>query len=108
MNEQIEPRSVVVAVDGSEHAERALHWAAEQAALEHRPLAVVAVGDDAGAIAEEGVTAARRLHPRPGATGPRPARRPRARCSSTCRSGPASSSSAPGGEARSRACCSAR
>lgn len=63
MNEQIEPRSVVVAVDGSEHAERALHWAAEQAVLEHRPLAVVAVGDDAGAIAEEGVTAARRLHP---------------------------------------------
>src|SRR6478609_2472146 len=63
MNEQIEPRSIVVAVDGSEHADRALRWAAEQAALEHRPLAVVAVGDDSGAMTEEGVATARRLHP---------------------------------------------
>ena len=35
--------AVVVAVDGSEHAEQALAWAAEQAAQQHRPLAVVTV-----------------------------------------------------------------
>jgi len=33
--------AVVVAVDGSEHAHRAVVWAAEQAHLEERPLAVV-------------------------------------------------------------------
>ncbi|MEP7738253.1 universal stress protein [Nocardioides sp. 31GB23] len=35
--------AVVVAVDGSEHAEEALAWAAEHATLHHRPLAVVSV-----------------------------------------------------------------
>ncbi|MDO3397926.1 universal stress protein [Nocardioides cremeus] len=35
--------AVVVAVDGSEHAEDALAWAADHAALHHRPLAVVSV-----------------------------------------------------------------
>jgi nucleotide-binding universal stress UspA family protein len=35
------PGSIVVGLDGSEHAERALDWAAHQAALEHRPLALV-------------------------------------------------------------------
>jgi nucleotide-binding universal stress UspA family protein len=35
------PGSIVVGVDGSEHANRAVRWAAEQAALEGRPLAVV-------------------------------------------------------------------
>ncbi|HCB06691.1 MAG TPA: hypothetical protein DEQ43_21025 [Nocardioides bacterium] len=33
--------SIVVGVDGSEHADRAVDWAAEQAALEHRTLALV-------------------------------------------------------------------
>ncbi len=35
------PGSIVVGVDGSEHAARALDWAARQAVLEHRPLALV-------------------------------------------------------------------
>jgi nucleotide-binding universal stress UspA family protein len=33
--------SIVVGVDGSEHAQRALGWAVEQAAVMHRPLALV-------------------------------------------------------------------
>jgi len=37
----ITPGSIVVAVDGSKHAARAVSWAAEQAHLEQRPLAVV-------------------------------------------------------------------
>ena len=32
---------IVVGVDGSDHATRAVAWAAEQASLEGRPLAVV-------------------------------------------------------------------
>lgn len=39
--------SVVVAVDGSEHAVHALRWAADQAVLEHRRLVVLTVGDPA-------------------------------------------------------------
>ena len=33
--------SIVVATDGSDDADRAVHWAAEQAFLERRPLTVV-------------------------------------------------------------------
>ena len=38
--------SIVVAVDGSEHASRAVAWAARQASLERRPLSIVQVGED--------------------------------------------------------------
>ena len=38
--------SIVVAVDGSEHALRAVTWAAHQASLERRPLAIVHVSED--------------------------------------------------------------
>jgi nucleotide-binding universal stress UspA family protein len=55
--------SVVIAVDGSEHAERALRWAADQAALEHRRLAVVAVGETAGGALDRAVASARSWHP---------------------------------------------
>lgn len=61
--------AVAVAVDGSEHARRAVRWAADQAALEHRRLTVLAVavtGDDpttAPDAAAEAVEAARALHP---------------------------------------------
>jgi nucleotide-binding universal stress UspA family protein len=61
--------AVAVAVDGSEHARRAVGWAADQAALEHRRLTVLAVavtGDDATTApdaAAEAVDAARALHP---------------------------------------------
>lgn len=41
MTTTINPSSVVVATDGSEDALRAIHWAAEQAFLERRPLVVV-------------------------------------------------------------------
>jgi len=41
MTLHIEPGSIIVGVDGSADAERALRWAAEQASLERRPLAVV-------------------------------------------------------------------
>lgn len=55
--------SVVVAVDGSEHAGRALVWAADQAALEHRRLVVVEVGEPARGAAEQAAVSARRRHP---------------------------------------------
>lgn len=55
--------SVVIGVDGSEHAERALRWAADQAALEHRRLAVVAVGETAAGSIDQAVAAARSWHP---------------------------------------------
>ena len=61
--------AVVVAVDGSEHARRAVRWAADQAALEHRRLTVVAVAvsGDAPATAPDAVAeaeeAAHALHP---------------------------------------------
>lgn len=41
MNIHVQPGSIVCGVDGSVDAERALHWAAAQASLERRPLAVV-------------------------------------------------------------------
>lgn len=43
MTIQLTAGSIIVGVDGSADAERALRWAAEQAALERRHLAVVAV-----------------------------------------------------------------
>lgn len=55
--------SIVVAVDGSDHAARALRWAAEQAFLERRRLVAVAVGGDAGTTSDHAVAAARELHP---------------------------------------------
>ena len=39
---------IVVGVDGSEHADRAIVWAAHQAALEHRPLTVLHAFDPVG------------------------------------------------------------
>lgn len=42
--------TVVAAVDGSPHADRALRWAAEQACLENRRLTACAVGEDAEAV----------------------------------------------------------
>lgn len=41
MTTNIQPGSVIVAVDGSEHADLALRWATEQAWLERRPLALL-------------------------------------------------------------------
>jgi nucleotide-binding universal stress UspA family protein len=55
--------SVVVAVDGSDHSDRAVRWAAEQAVLERRRLVAVAVGRDTGTAAEDAVAAARELAP---------------------------------------------
>lgn len=43
MDTHIEPGSIIVAVDGSEDADRAVRWAAEQAHLEQRDLLVVSV-----------------------------------------------------------------
>ena len=40
-NEPVTPGTIAVGVDGSQHAQRALTWAAEQATLEGRPLTVV-------------------------------------------------------------------
>jgi nucleotide-binding universal stress UspA family protein len=54
---------IVVGVDGSTHAARALDWAAKQAWLEHRTLAVVAVGDGAAQIAGAAANRARERHP---------------------------------------------
>lgn len=55
--------SIVVGVDGSRHAERALQWAADQAVLEGRPLTVVAVGQDASVIVEHAVSLAEERRP---------------------------------------------
>lgn len=47
-NERVTPGTIIVGVDGSEHAERALKWAAGQARLEGRQLTIVhaaGVGD---------------------------------------------------------------
>ncbi len=55
--------SIVVAVDGSDHSDRAVRWAVEQAALETRPLVAVAVAGDTGTAAEDAVAAARGLAP---------------------------------------------
>lgn len=40
-NERVAPGTVIVGVDGSEHAQRAVRWAADQAGLEGRQLTVV-------------------------------------------------------------------
>ena len=52
----IKPGSIIVGVDGSTDAERALRWAAEQASLERRPLAVVtaAGAEQGGAVTWSG------------------------------------------------------
>lgn len=55
--------NVVVAVDGSEHADRAVRWAADAAALEHRRLVAIAVGESAGRAVDEAVAVANDLHP---------------------------------------------
>lgn len=53
MTLNIEPGSIVVGVDGSADADRALVWAAKEAALERRPIAVVTAAgiDQANAVA---------------------------------------------------------
>jgi nucleotide-binding universal stress UspA family protein len=55
--------SVLVAVDGSSHASRAVRWAAQQASLEHRRLMVVSVGRTAAGLADDAATAAQLAHP---------------------------------------------
>ncbi|WP_418058708.1 universal stress protein [Pimelobacter simplex] len=56
MNPSIQPGSIVVAADGSKHADRALLWAAAQAQAEHRPVVVVSADEgDVHAINAEAV-----------------------------------------------------
>ncbi|KRB80039.1 hypothetical protein ASE01_00575 [Nocardioides sp. Root190] len=45
MAQHIPSGSIVVAADGSKHADRALCWAATQASLEHRPLVVLTAAE---------------------------------------------------------------
>lgn len=54
----VEPGSIVCGIDGSADADRALHWAAEQASLEHRPIAVVSAAgvDQVAALSWAGAT----------------------------------------------------
>ena len=63
MSERLPAASIVVAVDGSVHAERAVRWAAEQAVLEHRPLVAVAAGEGAESAARNAVTLAQQMYP---------------------------------------------
>lgn len=55
--------NIVVGVDGSEHADRAVRWAASQAALEHRPLLVVAAGTVESDAALSAAETVREQHP---------------------------------------------
>jgi nucleotide-binding universal stress UspA family protein len=55
--------TIVVGVDGSARAARALEWAAQQAWRQHRTLTVLCVGQDAVSLADLGVRAAREQHP---------------------------------------------
>ena len=49
MNPSPQPNgTIVVGVDGSEHANQALTWAAGQASLERRPLTVINASDPFG------------------------------------------------------------
>jgi nucleotide-binding universal stress UspA family protein len=59
-SERVAPGRIVVGVDGSQHAKRALTWAAEQAVLEGRPLTVAhAAGEgDVRTAARAGVEGA--------------------------------------------------
>lgn len=52
MDLPIQPGSIVCGVDGSADADRALHWASEQATFERRPLALVTAAgvDQVGAL----------------------------------------------------------
>lgn len=63
----IEPGSIVVGVDGSADAERALAWAAKEAALERRPVAVVTAAgiDQANAAAWAGASGSLVIAPAP-------------------------------------------
>ena len=63
MGEESAEGSIVVAADGSDHAERALDWAAEQASLERRRLLVVSVGEGDRSLADGAAETAQRLHP---------------------------------------------
>lgn len=63
MVQQIDPGSIVVAVDGSVHAERAVRWASAHARLERCPLVAVAVSDEGQALTERAVGLAREVHP---------------------------------------------
>ncbi|HET9422911.1 MAG TPA: universal stress protein [Nocardioides sp.] len=56
---QIRPGSIVVAVDGSEHATRAVQWAVEQAGFERRPLVVVNAASEADVLGAAWVDVAR-------------------------------------------------
>lgn len=60
---EIEAGSIVAAYDGSDHADRALRWATEQAALEVRQLVVVAAGDAPTPLLDRAVATARKAHP---------------------------------------------
>ncbi|MBZ5741226.1 universal stress protein [Nocardioides mangrovi] len=55
--------TIVAAVDGSDHALRALTWAVEEARAEGRRLTLVAAGDDARAVATAAVARVRELAP---------------------------------------------
>ncbi|GAA3646024.1 universal stress protein [Nocardioides ginsengisoli] len=59
MAHPVTPGSIVVAADGSKHADRALLWAAEQAGLEGRPVVVVTA--DEGDVHRINTEAVRRV-----------------------------------------------
>ena len=62
---EVPSASIVVAVDGSEHADRAVTWAAQQARLEGRPLVLVHAGevDASSDIVQEAAALARETFP---------------------------------------------
>jgi nucleotide-binding universal stress UspA family protein len=64
VSDQFPSASIVAAVDGSAHAERALRWAAEQALLEGRRLVALTAGEGAESVVREAVALAQRLYPR--------------------------------------------
>ncbi|MBM9461562.1 universal stress protein [Nocardioides sp. zg-536] len=59
MTQVVPPGCVVVAADGSAHAERALRWAAHQALLQRRSLAVLTAGEDVESTNDDAARQAR-------------------------------------------------
>lgn len=63
MDTPLDPRSIVVGTDGSIPADRAVEWAAHQAQVQRRPLAVATIANDGHLVRDRAVALVRAAHP---------------------------------------------